>query len=137
MSIFNIDKVISQLKNWNKKTNEKLYHKIRKCHVTKHLFSSSKNCEIKKSLDDVEKHDTLDRDEDHKKEVIKPVMFEPEDSSDSEDEHPLTWRLPKKSHYDFEFIKKVVEWQEEYKEKHKSYSSFSGLPLVSVPQLKT
>ncbi len=60
-------------------------------------------------LDEVEEHDTLDRNEDYEEEVIKPVMSEPEDLSDSEDEWPLTSSLPMESRYDFEFIKKLVK----------------------------
>ncbi len=109
MSTFNIDKVISQLKNWNKKTNEKLHLIIRECHVAKHLFSIL-NCNMEEFLNDVEEHDTLDRDEDHEEEVINPVMSESEDSSDSGKEQRSTCSSPKKFLYDFEFIK-TVEWR--------------------------
>ncbi len=60
MSTFNIDKVLSRLKNWNKKTDEKLHLTIRERHVAKHLFSILKNCKMEEFLNDAEEHDTLD-----------------------------------------------------------------------------
>ncbi len=84
---------------------------------------------------DADEHYTLDRDKDRKEEVIKPVMSESEDSSDSDDEQPSTSSSPKKCRYNSEFIKKVVEWCKEYKEKHKSYPSFATLQH-RLPNLK-
>ncbi len=60
------------------------------------MFTNLKNCEMEEFFDDVEEYDTLDRDEDHEAEVIKPIMSELEDSSDSEDEQPSTSGSPTK-----------------------------------------
>ncbi len=62
--------VLSQLKNLDKKNTEELHHTIYERHVAKRQFSILKNWEIEEFLDDVEEHNTLDRDEDREEEVI-------------------------------------------------------------------